>query len=85
MWWQSRLRDHELVQLAAVTAPTQTAYPRIVHWQPTSLGRRGTRVSPSSADTSTRVSGPGMGSDRSQLPATAAEGVDGGIPVVGYV
>jgi lantibiotic biosynthesis protein len=35
----ARLRDHHRVQLAAVTAPTQTAFPRTIHWQPTSLAQ----------------------------------------------
>jgi hypothetical protein len=35
----ARLRDHHRVQLAAVIAPTQTAFPRTVHWQPTSLAQ----------------------------------------------
>jgi lantibiotic biosynthesis protein len=35
----ARLSDHHRVQLAAVTAPTQTAFPRTVHWQPTSLAQ----------------------------------------------
>jgi hypothetical protein len=34
-----RLRDQHLVHLAAVTAATQTAYPRTVHWQPISLAQ----------------------------------------------
>jgi hypothetical protein len=35
----ARLRDHYRVQLAAVTAPAQTTFPRTVHWQPTSLAQ----------------------------------------------
>jgi hypothetical protein len=33
------LRDHRRVQLAAVSARTQTTFPRTVHWQPTSLAQ----------------------------------------------
>jgi len=35
----ARFRDDHRVPLAAVTAPTQTAFPRTIHWQPTSLAQ----------------------------------------------
>src|SRR5271166_711629 len=34
-----RLRDHRRVALAVATAPTQTAFPRGVHWQPPTLAQ----------------------------------------------
>src|SRR5271166_3237476 len=33
------LRDHQRIGMAVVTAPTQTAFPRTVHWQPPTLAQ----------------------------------------------
>jgi len=34
-----RLRDHDHIREAVAVSPTQTAYPRTVHWQPFALAQ----------------------------------------------